>query len=76
MATYTSLRLGELPALTRQNVDLDKDLVTVVASAADLRDGTRIVGEPKSAALSVVAVSQYLRSSWTCSVIISTTIPS
>ncbi len=50
VATYTSLRLGELSALTRQHVDPDKCLVTVVASAADLRDGTRIVGEPKSAA--------------------------
>jgi len=48
LATYTSLRLGELSALTRQNLDLDKCLVEVVASAADLRDGTRIVGEPKS----------------------------
>jgi integrase len=50
LATYTSLRLGELSALTRRNIDLDMRLVTVVASAADLRDGTRIVGEPKSAA--------------------------
>ena len=50
MATYTSLRLGELSALTRQNLDLESRVVTVVASAADLRDGTRIVGEPKSAA--------------------------
>ena len=50
LATYTSLRLGELSALTRRNLDLDKCLVTVVASAADLRDGTRIIGEPKSAA--------------------------
>ena len=50
VATYTSLRLGELSALTRQNIDLNKHVVTVVASAADLRDGTRIVGEPKSAA--------------------------
>ena len=50
MATYTGLRLGELSALTRQNLDFESLVVTVVASAADLRDGTRIVGEPKSAA--------------------------
>ena len=50
MATYTSLRLGELSALTRQNLDLESRVVVVVASAADLRDGTRIIGEPKSAA--------------------------
>jgi len=50
MATYTGLRLGELSALTRQNLDFESLVVTVVASASDLRDGTRIVGEPKSAA--------------------------
>lgn len=47
-ATYTSLRLGELSALTKRNIDLDKATVTVVASAGELSDGTRIVGEPKS----------------------------
>ena len=50
MATYTSLRLGELSALTRRNLDLTNAVVTVVASASELSDGTRIVGEPKSAA--------------------------
>jgi integrase len=50
MATYTSLRLGELSALTRRNLDLDSGVVVVVASASDLRDGTRIIGEPKSTA--------------------------
>lgn len=48
MATYTSLRLGELSALTRRNLDLDKATVKVVASASDLADGTRIIGDPKS----------------------------
>lgn len=48
MATYTALRLGELSALTKRNIDLDKATVNVVASAAELSDGTRIVGEPKS----------------------------
>ena len=50
LATYTGLRLGELSALTRKNLDFESLVVTVVASASDLRDGTRIVGEPKSAA--------------------------
>ena len=48
MATYTSLRLGELSALTRRHLDLDKATVAVVASASDLADGTRIIGDPKS----------------------------
>ena len=50
LATYTGLRLGELSALTRKNLDFESLVVTVVASASDLRDGTLIVGEPKSAA--------------------------
>jgi integrase len=48
VATYTSLHLGELAALTRRDVDLEKATVTAVASASELRDGTRIIGEPKS----------------------------
>ena len=48
MATYTALRLGELSALTRRNLDLDKATVTVVASASELANGTRILGDPKS----------------------------
>lgn len=48
-ATYTSLRFGELSALTRRHVDLEEMIVTVVASAAEV-NGKRIVGEPKSEA--------------------------
>ena len=48
MATYTALRFGELAALTRRYVDLDKGTVSVVASASEMKDGTRIIGEPKS----------------------------
>lgn len=48
MATYTAMRLGELSALTRRNLDLAKATVTVVASASELANGTRIVGDPKS----------------------------
>ncbi|MGE0879600.1 MAG: tyrosine-type recombinase/integrase [Acidimicrobiia bacterium] len=48
MATYTSLRLGELSALTRRHLDLEKATVTVTSSASELADGTRIIGDPKS----------------------------
>ncbi len=48
MATYTSLRLGELSALSRRHLDLAKGTVTVVASASELANGRRIIGDPKS----------------------------
>ena len=47
-ATYTALRFGELAALTRRHVDLGLASITVVAAASELRDGTRIIGEPKT----------------------------
>lgn len=49
VATYTTLRLGELSALTRRRVDLVKGTITVVEAASEV-GGQRIVGEPKTAA--------------------------
>ena len=50
MATFTGLRFGELAALTRRRIDLDAGLVSVTVSQTELNDGTRIIGEPKTAA--------------------------
>lgn len=49
VATYTTLRLGELSALTRRRVDLVSGTISVVDSASEV-GGQRIIGEPKTAA--------------------------
>lgn len=48
LAAFCSLRMGELAALTRRDIDLDAGTVTVRASAADLPGGHRHIGPPKS----------------------------
>jgi integrase len=50
LATFASLRWGELAALTRQNVDLDACTVRVVSSLTETDNGTLLPGLPKSAA--------------------------
>ncbi len=50
LAAFCSLRMGELAALTRRDIDLDAGTVTVRASAADLPGGHRHIGPPKSEA--------------------------
>jgi integrase len=50
LAAFCSLRMGELAALTRRDIDLDTATVTVRASAADLPGGHRHIGPPKSEA--------------------------
>jgi integrase len=50
LGTYASLRLGELAALRRRHLDLLHGRINVVEQAQDLRDGTRIVGPPKTEA--------------------------
>ena len=50
LATYGSLRFGELAALTRRRVDLKAGTVSVVVAQSELGDGTRLIGEPKTAA--------------------------
>lgn len=49
-AAFTGLRWGELIALRRSDLDLENGTVRVARKFADLRDGTRVVGPPKSAA--------------------------
>ncbi|MET8161752.1 site-specific integrase [Sphaerisporangium sp. NPDC005289] len=50
VATFGSLRWGELAALRRKHVDLEVRTVRVVASTTELKDGSVTVGPPKSAA--------------------------
>lgn len=50
LAAFCSLRIGELAALTRRDVDLTDGTVTVRASAFDLVGTGRHIGPPKSEA--------------------------
>ncbi|MFD8531359.1 tyrosine-type recombinase/integrase [Streptosporangium canum] len=50
LATFGSLRWGELAALRRKNLDLDARTVRVMASTTELKDGSVTVGLPKSVA--------------------------
>lgn len=48
LAAFTGLRLGELRALRRSKLDIARTKVHVVEQTQELRDGTLLVGEPKS----------------------------
>lgn len=48
LATYGSLRWGELTALTRKRIDLEAGTVDVVEQALELSGGTRVLGPPKT----------------------------
>ena len=50
LGTFTSLRFGELSALTRRRVDVEVGLLNVAEAISELSDGTRLVGDPKSSA--------------------------
>jgi integrase len=59
VAAFGGLRIGELTALTRDHVDLDRGTVDVVASAGYLPGGRRHVGPPKSrAGVRVIALPE------------------
>ena len=61
LATFTSLRFGELAALTRRRVDLGTGLITISEAASELDDGTRILDAPKTpASRRIVAVPTVL----------------
>jgi len=49
-AAFTGLRWGELVALRRSDLDLDARVVRVVRKFAELQDGSRVAGPPKSGA--------------------------
>jgi integrase len=64
VAAFGGLRIGELAALTRDHVDLQRGTVSVVASAAYLPGGRRHVGPPKSqAGVRVIALPAVARDS-------------
>lgn len=48
LATFASLRWGELVALRRRNIDLRGRTVQVNESMSELKDGSRVIGAPKS----------------------------
>jgi integrase len=50
LATFASLRFGELAALRRGDIDLESRTIRVVRSMAQMNDGTLIDDEPKSRA--------------------------
>jgi integrase len=50
LGSWCGLRLGELLALTRGDVDLVDGHVHITKSAAELKSGERVVGPPKTAA--------------------------
>jgi integrase len=47
-AAFTGLRWGELVALRTRDVDLDTGVVHIVRKFAELRNGERVPGRPKS----------------------------
>lgn len=49
-AAFTGLRWGELVALRRCDLELDSGTVRVARKFAELQDGRRVAGKPKSAA--------------------------
>jgi integrase len=50
LAAWCSFRLGELLALTREDVDLQAGTVRIDKAAAELKHGERIIGPPKTEA--------------------------
>ncbi|TDC04057.1 site-specific integrase [Nonomuraea longispora] len=50
LATFASLRWGELAALQRKNLDLDAGTIHVVGTTTELKDGSVTIGPPKSEA--------------------------
>ncbi len=61
LATFASMRFGELSALERQHLDLDKGLVHIRRAAVELGNGQLVIGPPKTAAgRRVVAIPSQL----------------
>lgn len=50
LATFTSLRLGELAALRRSDIDLEARTIKIRRARAELKDGSEYIKDPKSEA--------------------------
>lgn len=62
LGAFTSLRFGELAALTRGDLDLQTGDVSVTKSQADLRGGRRVIKGPKSeAGIRIVSIPKVIR---------------
>ncbi|HET9140543.1 tyrosine-type recombinase/integrase [Actinophytocola sp.] len=62
LGAFTSLRFGELAALTRADLDMTTGDVSVSRSQAELRGGRRLIKAPKSAAgVRVVSIPKVIR---------------
>ncbi|MCW2878442.1 MAG: integrase [Sphaerisporangium sp.] len=61
LATFGSLRWGELAALRRFNPDLDARTVKIEASVSEMKTGELVTGQPKSdAGARVVALPEII----------------
>lgn len=61
VAALAGLRLGEMLALTRERIDLVHGRIKVVEQYQELKDGTRVLGPPKSdAGIRTVAIPAML----------------
>jgi len=62
VGAFVGLRLGEMLALTRERVDLLHGRIKVVEQYQELKDGTRVLGPPKSdAGVRTVAIPALLK---------------
>ena len=61
VAAFAGLRLGEMLALTRERIDLRHGRIKVIEQYQELKDGTRVLGPPKSdAGIRTVAIPAVL----------------
>jgi integrase len=61
LASFTGLRWGELIALIQKRFDLDAGTVRVVEQYVELKDGSRVLGPPKSeAGVRTVAIPPHI----------------
>jgi integrase len=61
LATFASMRWGELAALRRQNLDLDARTVRIEASVSEMKTGEMVTGRPKTeAGVRVVALPKVI----------------